>query len=108
MAVDDCIIDDEIVNAERIIDSSWIEEDYQPAIFFLVAHNLTMQGFPTGESVRNVDISGAITSEKLGDAAVTYASQGGQQNSTSDYSQTYYGKRFEEILKRNNPGVITL
>lgn len=104
LTVSKAIVDDAIEEAERVVDSSWLESDYQKAIMFLAAHYLTMEGHPN-ES-RAVDTPGGITSEKLGDASVTYGSATGTKEGQSDYNQTQYGRRFQELLQRNVGGVL--
>lgn len=105
LAVQNSLVDTFISEAERMVDTGWLEDDYQPAIMYLAAHNLTMEGLP--DDARPVDTPGGVTSEKLGDASVTYGdamSKGNQE----DYGQTQFGRRFQKLLKRNVPGVVTL
>jgi hypothetical protein len=94
-SVDSGIVDASIAEANRFVDTGWFEDDYQPAIMALAAHIMLCDGELGG----NVDNSGVITSEKLGDASVTYGASVG--NSSSEYSQTAYGRKFLRMQRAN-------
>lgn len=98
----DGTIDLAITDAARFVDETWLEDDYQPAIMALAAHNLTMEG-ALGGSVQN---GGAITSEKLGDASTSYGNAIDASKSVSDWGQTTFGRAFLRLLRVNQPGVM--
>lgn len=100
--VADATVDAVIADASRFVDESWFELDYQPAIIALAAHFLTTEGALGGRT----DVSGAITSEKLGDASWTYATPTG--SASSEFSGTAYGRTFIRIQRVNVPGVVLL
>lgn len=100
----DPIIQEHIDDAERVVDTSWLEDDYQRAIMYLAAHNLVMEGHLGGSP----DTAGLITSEKLGDASVNYGNAIDASKNISDYGSTHFGRKYQELLKRNHPGVLTL
>lgn len=96
----DGTIDIAIAEAARFVDESWFEDDYQPAIMALAAHNLTMEG-ALGGTVQN---GGVITSEKLGDASTSYGNAISDSKTVSDWSQTTFGRKFLLLLRVNQGG----
>ncbi len=62
---------------------------------YLAAHRLTM--------IARSDKGGAITSERTGDVATSYAAAGGE-----DYSETSYGREFERIKRGTVAGFMTV
>lgn len=108
--------DEEVVSrlleeAARTIDTSWIEDDYQPAILYLTAHLLATDNSEEGASV-SVGAAGAgsITSESFGGMSISY-SQGntsGSLSSSEQYGSTEYGRRFLSLLKRNQPPIVVV
>jgi glucose dehydrogenase len=95
-------IDAVMLEASRFVDESWLEPDYQPALMFLTAHMLVSEGALGARA----DTAGLITSEKLGDAAVTYGNAVSEMKSVSDYTSTSYGRRYLQLLRVNQPGVM--
>lgn len=96
----DGTVDTAIAEAARFVDESWFEDDYQPAIMALAAHNMTMEG-ALGGTVQN---GGAITSEKLGDASTSYGNAISDSKTVSDWSQTVFGRKFLLLLRVNQGG----
>lgn len=108
-AVDDARVTAAIAEAARFVDTSWLEPDYAIAIRYLTAHLLVTEGalrpatlVPTGMA------SGPITSEKLGDASVSYGSSSGAGSSDQDLMTTTYGQKFVAIRNANNRGPILI
>ena len=109
--VDDDIIDILIAEAIRDIDTSWFEADYINGILYLVAHKMIMEDVLNESSPGFTQSSGEIISEKLGDASVTYSStsaNGSSGASGTDYSATVYGRRFLNLLKKNQPAILVV
>lgn len=77
------------------VDDSWLEQDYAPAIMYLMAH-LYVQ-----ETTGSTDRPGVITSESLGSLSVSY----GVGASNTDWDTTEYGRRFRKLQKKNFPAV---
>lgn len=102
-SVADATIDAYITEANRTVDETWLEDDYQPAIMYLAAHLMVMEGVLGGK----VDTAGLITSRKLGDASVTYGKAMADNLNISDYGATAYGRRYQDLLRRNHPAVVT-
>lgn len=101
-SVSDTLVNFAISDAGRFVDTGWFEADYQRAIMALAAHILVQDGALGGSTV----VSGNITSEKLGDASVSYGAAVGAGN--SEYGTTSYGRYFLKIQRVNVPAVVIL
>lgn len=104
-----------------LIGANWIEADRAKAQKLWTAHTLTMEGEPQrsqsiaagGEVSANAS-QGEMTSMKVGDVAVSFASRsaanaggGASTGSTqAEYCRTSYGTRFYELMKRNITSVL--
>lgn len=97
--LDSDYVDAVIADAARLIDSTWFEADYQPAIMYLAAHMMTLEGNNDG------DDKGVVVSERIGDASASYAAPGAQ-SSVSDYQATSYGRRYLQLLRVNQPAIL--
>lgn len=111
-AVDTSLIDQIIAEANRFVDSSWIEADYKIAIQFLTAHMLVTGGAlnPDGAAAQAV-VSGPIKSESLGDASVSYSDSSvssGLSAEESELMSTNYGRRFAAIRRANHLPVLVI
>lgn len=101
-SVSDTLVDFAISDAGRFVDETWFEDDYQRAIMALAAHFLAQDGALGGSTV----VSGNVTSEKLGDASVSYGAAVGAAN--NEYGTTSYGRAFLRIQRANVPSVVIL
>ena len=91
-----------IEEALRFVDDSWIEADYAPALRFLVAHMLSVEGaLDGGQSA----LQGPLTSQKLGDSSETYAAKSSIGGLDSELTATTYGQRFLALRNSNHPGI---
>jgi len=97
-AVDSDYIDAIIAEAVRYVDTSWFEEDYQPAVMHLTAHMLMCEG-----AIGGVSTAGVLASQAIGDASESYDNS---KPSVSDYQSTTYGRAFLRLLRVNHPGVV--
>lgn len=109
-AVGDPTIDLAIQEASASVDQSWIEADYQPAILYLAAHILTIDGAlaATAElgDAAGVVHSGLVSKMKVGDVDVTLAGGGSAgAGAATGLRSTGYGLRYLELLRRNQPTV---
>lgn len=104
-----------IAEASASVDRSWVEADYQPAILYLAAHIMTMDGVVLAGSelgsAAGVITAGLISEMKVGDVQVKLAgaaggSSGGASGSGAGLSSTGYGRRYLELLRRNQAGPI--
>lgn len=110
--VADATINMAIQEASASVDQSWFEVDYQPAILYLAAHILTidgvlMDGLQLG-AVGGVVAAGLVEEAKVGDAHVKLsgsASGSGGGGSASGLASTPYGSRYRDLLRRNQPAV---
>jgi hypothetical protein len=102
-SLSDAYIDAMIAEAARNVDETWEDLDYQPAIMFLTAHNISEEQSLGGI----IGAPGMITSEKLGDAQDTYAANG-SIDALSIYGGTVYGRRFAQLQRVNVPAVALL
>ncbi|KRE07451.1 hypothetical protein ASE63_22390 [Bosea sp. Root381] len=108
--VGDDTINAAIQEASASVDRSWIEADYQPAILYLAAHILTVDGALYGDigSIGGVIGAGLVSEAKVGDVQVKLGSAGGGAGgggSSSGYASTPYGRRYMELLRRNQPAI---
>lgn len=108
-AVADARVSAVIGEAARFVDESWLENDYTPAINFLTAHMLVLEGVLNPTPVPTGVSSGQVTAYSLGDADVSFA---GPANGVGDDTgglnlfATPYGRRFMALLINNQGGAV--
>jgi hypothetical protein len=100
-AVPDLTVEAFITDANRDVDTTWLEADYARAIMLLACHLMVREGI-IGSSV----VDGAVVqSEKLGDASTTYAvPQQSGSSETNDFQSTTYGQQFARVRRQNVGG----
>lgn len=108
--VADATITAAIQEASASVDQSWIEADYQPAILYLAAHILTVDGalYRDLGSIGGIIGAGLVSEAKVGDAQVKLAgsaSGGSGSGNGSGLASTPYGLRYRDLLRRNQPAV---
>lgn len=112
--VGDATITAALLEASDTVNIDWVERDYQPAILYLAAHILTLDGALTASSdisdAGSIINAGLVSEMKVGDVSVKLAGAsggtgGGSGASGSGYASTGYGRRFLELLRRNFPAV---
>jgi hypothetical protein len=102
-AVDDATIQYWLTDAERFVDTSWMEGDYAPALMAMAAHSMTEQGVAgiasggAGVPVGVTSFKSASVSLNFSDAAVTQQVEGGLQADR-------YGREYQDLLARNKAG----
>lgn len=94
------MVEEILAEAMTQVDDSWIEADYGPAVKYLTAHLLTVEG-AGGERAAK---PGVIASESFGPMSVSYAVTP-SGSAAGDYSSTVYGQRFARLRAANFPGV---
>ena len=110
-SVPDPTIQDAIDEAKASVDQSWIEADYKPAIIYLAAHLMTLNGVLIASSGlgdgSGLIASGAVSEMKVGDVQVKLgsATSGAGGGSSSGLASTPYGRRYLDLLRRNQPAV---
>lgn len=110
--VDDAQIEAMMAETKTSIDDSWIEDDYQPAVMYLVAHLLATDNSGAGEDVV-IGSSGAggIASESFGGGLSVSYDKGqstGSLSSSDRYGTTEYGRRFLALLRSNKPAIVVI
>lgn len=113
---DTSLVDVLLSEAASNIDTTWFEDDYQPAIMYLAAHLLATDNSSEDDDVNiGPEGSGVISSVSLGPLSVTYGTRsqsnaGGvsQQAMESPYGSTEYGRRFYVYLIRNAPNLLVI
>lgn len=114
-AVGDPTIDLAITDASASVDVSWVEADYQPAILYLAAHIMTIDGVVIAGSdlgsAGGVVNAGLISEMKVGDVQVKLSGSAGGASSgaggdMTGLRSTGYGRRYLELLRRNQSGPI--
>lgn len=105
--VGDLRIEAVMAEAARMVDESWEEADYQPAINYATAHGLVMEGVIT--SVAALTTAGRIKSRSLGDASTTYESSGSSAPGTDSwFASTIYGQQFIRLRRVNRRGPVVV
>jgi hypothetical protein len=111
-AIEEPTIANAILEASASVDTSWIEADYQPAIMYLAAHIMTIDGVVVAGSdlgsAGGAINAGLISEMKVGDVQVKLsgASSGsGGAGTATGLRSTGYGLRHLELLRRNQPAV---
>lgn len=99
-----------IDEASASVDQSWIEADYQPAILYLAAHILVVDGAITDGlglgAVGGAIAAGVLSEAKVGDVTAKLASGGNSGGSSAGgYGSTAFGSRYLQLLRRNQPAV---
>lgn len=114
-AVADATINLAIGEANASVDTTWVEADYQPAIMYLAAHIMTIDGVVIagaglGEGAGIIN-AGLVSSMKVGDVQVALGggsggASGAALQAKSGLRATPYGQRYLELLRRNQPAIL--
>lgn len=111
-AVSDTRVDVFVGEALHLVDETWVENDYQPAIMALAAHRLVMEGEPALSNGipfnPSPSQSGNIVRRRVGDVEVELESSSDNVSDRDkrssfllDLSKTPYGRRFTQLLRLN-------
>lgn len=92
-----------LTDAERYVDTSWMEQDYAAAIMAMAAHNLSISGFGT-EAEQTSDLPQGITSMKIGTLGLTFDSSLTRSKAEGSLESTRYGSEYKRLLRRNKAG----
>lgn len=112
-AVGDPTITLAITEASASVDQSWVAADYQPAILYLAAHIMTLDGVVVVGSdlgtAGGVINAGLVSEMRVGDVQVKLGgpaggSSGGAGGAGTGLGSTGYGRRYLELLRRNQSG----
>ena len=101
-AVLDATVQYWLTDAERFVDTSWMEGDYAPALMARAAHSMAGEGLgaPSGVGA----LPQGVTRFKSGAMDVTIADAAAIASIKGGYSATRYGQEFERLLRRNFSG----
>lgn len=91
--------------AQRRVDTSWLEGDYTTAIIYLTAHLASLAN-QTAESGGDTSAQ-FITSESYGRISLSYSAVNTAISSTG-LQTTVYGQLFVGLVKRNFPAVLVV
>lgn len=89
------------------IDSSWVENDYQPAIMYMTAHILTTEaGADAGAPSAGPETY--LSSESFSGMSMSYAkiSNNGTLSQSETWGSSSYGRRYLDLLRKNKPPVV--
>ncbi len=99
-AVDETVIQYWLTDAERFVDTTWIEGDYAPALMARAAHSMALAGIGVTASA----IPGGVTRFKSGAMDVTIADAVAAAQASGGYPSTRYGLEFAGLQRRNFGG----
>lgn len=107
--VADSVLQGALDEAANRVDTTWREEDFQPAQLLYAAHVLTIDGQGTGREAKFSALGAAgISQIKISSLSVSMRKDGEDSSSTKTKSTLYgssYGKRFLDIMRVNFPAV---
>jgi hypothetical protein len=105
-------------DATGSVSDTWIVTDQKPALLAYAAHLLALETFAsnlaTDGSGNPVAITGPMESIEVGDVKVKYARQFVSEAgatagaSGSSLASTPYGRRYLELLRKSNPGILVV
>lgn len=111
-AVSDALVQLVLNDAIGDVGDTWLEKDRARAQMLLAAHILTVEGEPgrteNGSSGATAG-SGLIKRDKVGDVETEFAAPSSSGDGSSSllaaYAQTFYGRQYLELMRRNFPAV---
>lgn len=92
-----------LTDAERSVDTSWIEGDYATALMALAAHNMTLAGLGT-TAAPVAGLPAGVTSFKSADLSVNFSEAAANNRATGGFSSTVYGSEFYCLRRRSKAG----
>lgn len=117
--VPDALVSLVLDETSSVVGENWPTDRVDLATSLLAAHTLAMEGEPQrstaiaqGQTATNAQ-SGPVNSVKIGDVAVSHAGRmttggGATASAANEYAKTSYGARYQELLRRTFPGVVTV
>lgn len=92
-----------LADAQRFVDQSWIEGDYQPALIAYAAHRMTEESV-AGLSSGGASIPAGVTSFRSASVSVNFSEAAATQQAEGGLKATRYGREYAELLARNKAG----
>ena len=101
-SVDDGVLQTALDEAALFVDDTWATQDIAAATFYLAGHFVSAAQSASGGSGGQ-----AISSERIGQIAVTYAVSAGSAGGSGypSLSNSSYGLMFLALMRRNSPGI---
>lgn len=93
---------DALTEAGRNVDTTWFEDDYQPAYKLYAAHVLALGNLAADTG--GEPSSGQIASESLGPISVSYTKGTAPVFDANGLGATSYGQRYSRLLMLNRGG----
>lgn len=100
--VDTDVIQYWLTDAERFVDTTWIEGDYAPALMAYAAHSMAIDGI--GADGGSSELPAGLTSFKSAELAVTFSQAAADDRVTGSLSSTRYGAEYVRLRRRNKAG----
>lgn len=113
-SVSDAIVQSVLAEAIPQVGETWIERDRVPAILYLTAHMLIMEGQPAASAAdaMNTVTRGPVKRVKVGDVETEFtggsSGAGGGSGIAASLSSSEYGRRYLELMRRNFPAVVAV
>jgi hypothetical protein len=92
-----------LTDAERFVDTSWIEGDYAVALMSLAAHNLALAGLGTDAAAATA-IPGGVNRMKSGSLELGFTDEAANARLGGGFDSTRYGQEYLALLRRNHGG----
>lgn len=102
-AVADDTIQYWLTDAERFVDTSWIESDYAPALMAMAAHNMTEQAV-AGIASTGSTIPAGVTSFKSASVSINFAESAVNKQVDGGLEADRYGREYAALLARSKGG----
>lgn len=95
-----------LTDAERMVDTSWTEGDYAPALMALAAHNMALAGLGATSSAATsvAGLPAGVTRIKSADFEATIAESVATAQAGATLQSTRYGVEFLRLLRVNRGG----
>ena len=105
-AVDPAVVAAAIAEAQGRVDETWLPGDYTIAIMLLAAHTMTLDGLGTGAEAASA-AAGALGFQSLRSGPLGLDRKVARRSdpAPSMLTETTYGRRFQALLKINQPAV---
>lgn len=88
-----------LTDAERVVDESWPEGDYAPALMMLAAHNMADKG-----ALGSSNLPAGVTSIKSAGVNITLSDEAVSAKAKGGYGSTPYGIEFQALLRVTKGG----
>lgn len=92
-----------LTDAERSVDSSWMEGDYAAGLMALAAHNMALAGLGS-DVAATASIPAGVSRFKSGSFEAAFTDAAANARSSGSLDATRYGMEFKNLLRRNRGG----